>query len=117
MLWDRGTWEAEGDARKGHAKGDLKFTLHGERLKGRWVLVRMRSGKEDKNRLLIKKKDAESVSNDSEEVTEKFDTSVASGRTMDEIGSKSREIRQGKDLRAQAGDSPATEEAVVESTL
>src|SRR5437867_519533 len=47
MLWDRGTYEPEGgggaDAlRDGYARGDLKFVLHGERLHGGWVLVRMK---------------------------------------------------------------------------
>ena len=44
QLWDRGYWEPEGGARprKRCAKGDLKFTLDGERLKGSWVLVRMK---------------------------------------------------------------------------
>ena len=43
MLWDRGTWDAGGDPAAGFAKGDLKFTLHGEKLQGSWVLVRMRT--------------------------------------------------------------------------
>src|SRR3989337_1508264 len=34
MLWDRGYWEPEGDPRAGLKKGDLKFTLDGERMKG-----------------------------------------------------------------------------------
>ena len=41
MLWDRGTWESE-DPERGFQKGDLKFTLHGDKLHGSWVLVRMR---------------------------------------------------------------------------
>ena len=50
MLWDRGTYEAEdGDGadalRDGYAKGDLKIVLHGERLRGCWVLVRMRAAR------------------------------------------------------------------------
>src|SRR6478752_5791069 len=40
MLWDRGTWEPIGDARDGYRKGRLKFTLHGEKLRGGWMLVR-----------------------------------------------------------------------------
>ena len=47
MLWDRGTYEAEDGGgvealREGYERGDLKITLHGKRLLGGWVLVRMR---------------------------------------------------------------------------
>jgi bifunctional non-homologous end joining protein LigD len=36
VVWDRGSWEPEGDAREAMAKGKLSFTLHGEKLRGRW---------------------------------------------------------------------------------
>jgi bifunctional non-homologous end joining protein LigD len=43
MLWDRGTWTPESeDVDRALAKGDLKFTLDGYKLKGSWVLVRTR---------------------------------------------------------------------------
>ena len=42
-IWDRGTREPIGDMDEGLAKGDLKFRLHGEKLKGDWVLVRMKA--------------------------------------------------------------------------
>src|ERR1700684_748731 len=61
MLWDRGYWEPEGmTAQDGLEKGDLKFTLDGERLHGSWVLVRMnndREGGKRTNWLLIKHRD------------------------------------------------------------
>ena len=41
MIWDRGHWFAEGDAHKGYRKGHLDFALEGEKLHGRWHLVRM----------------------------------------------------------------------------
>ena len=41
MVWDRGTWEPHGDVDEGLAKGSLKFTLHGEKLQGKWALIRM----------------------------------------------------------------------------
>ena len=41
MLWDSGCWEPLGDADAGLAKGNLKFILHGKKLQGKWVLVRM----------------------------------------------------------------------------
>ena len=64
MLWDRGTWTPEvDDVDAALAKGDLKMTLDGYKLKGSWVLVRTRGwgsreGKADDGRswLLIKHK-------------------------------------------------------------
>ena len=59
MLWDRGYWESE-DPERGFKKGDLKFTLHGGKLHGSWVLVRMRNdrtGGKRTNWLLIKHRD------------------------------------------------------------
>lgn len=83
MLWDRGTWEAE-DPEAGFKKGDLKFTLHGEKLHGSWVLVRMRNRGDEKrtNWLLIKHRD-EFASEDEDILAE--DKSVASGRAMEQI--------------------------------
>src|SRR5690348_13405447 len=94
MLWDRGTYEAENgggvDAlREGYARGDLKFMLHGERLRGGWVLVRMkRPGRPQW--LLIKHRD-EYASN-ARDVVEDVTTSVTTGRTMEDIaaGKKAR---------------------------
>ena len=86
MLWDEGTWEPLGDPDEGLAKGDLKFRLHGHRLKGDFVLVRMKPRKEDRGRqnwLLIKKRDA--YAKDGDEPTVDYMTSVRSGRSMDQI--------------------------------
>ena len=49
MLWDEGTWEPIGDPHEGLEKGDLKFVLHGKRMKGEWVLVHMK-GRDSKTR-------------------------------------------------------------------
>jgi bifunctional non-homologous end joining protein LigD len=60
MVWDRGTWEPEGvGAEEGLKKGDLKFTLHGQKLKGSWVLVRTHGfgGSSKPTWLLIKHRD------------------------------------------------------------
>ena len=86
MIWDRGTWEPIDDPDEGLAKGDLKFRLHGDRLNGEFVLVRMKPRKEDRGRqnwLLIKKRDE--YAGDGNEPTERFDTSVKSDQTMDQI--------------------------------
>ncbi|MFG1428955.1 DNA ligase D [Roseixanthobacter glucoisosaccharinicivorans] len=89
MLWDRGTWEVEGDlsAEEALAKGDLKFTLQGEKLHGSYVLVRMktdRTGGKRTNWLLIKHRDADAHPGDKDALL-KQDRSVASGRGMEEI--------------------------------
>jgi bifunctional non-homologous end joining protein LigD len=88
MIWDEGTWEPIGDPDEGLAKGDLKFRLHGKRLKGDYVLVRMKPRKEDRGRqnwLMIKKRD--DYAGDGDEPTETYDTSARSGRTMEQIRS------------------------------
>jgi bifunctional non-homologous end joining protein LigD len=61
MLWDHGEWVPREDPQEGLRKGSLKFDLKGERLKGGWALVLMksRSSKDKQNWLLIKEKDDE----------------------------------------------------------
>ncbi len=90
MLWDEGTWQPEGDVADGLARGDLKFVLHGERLKGRWVLVRMKPKRGERSRhenwLLIKERDRYAA-REKKPLTERALTSVRSGRAMDEIAS------------------------------
>jgi bifunctional non-homologous end joining protein LigD len=87
MLWDRGYWEPEGDPQEGLRKGDLKFRLAGERLKGSFVLVRMkrRPGEKRDNWLLIKHHDGWAMEGQGEALVEGETTSVASGRSMDVI--------------------------------
>jgi bifunctional non-homologous end joining protein LigD len=91
MLWDRGTYGYGGSdpdpvegLRRGYAKGDLKFVLNGKRLKGSWVLVRMRRDRPGKAQwLLIKHRDEHAVPGS--DVTDENQTSVATGRTLEEI--------------------------------
>src|SRR3569623_1990461 len=56
-VFDHGTWEPIGDAGEGLAKGDLKFILHGDVLRGSWVLVRTRRQGSKQQWLLIKHQD------------------------------------------------------------
>ena len=109
MLWDRGTYEPEGgggeDAvREGYERGDLKFVLHGERLQGGWVLVRMHRPEGRRQWLLIKHRDEMATSKF--DVVAAVDTSVATGRTMDEIATSRGRVwqsnRDGGDERAPA---------------
>ncbi len=87
MIWDRGRWFPEGDPHKGYAKGHLEFTLDGEKLHGRWHLVRMRTRDKDRyeNWLLIKGKDEEARSERSGDILEEELLSAVSGRSMEEI--------------------------------
>ena len=88
MLWDRGSWTPVGDPHKGYAKGHLSFDLQGERLKGRWHLVRMggkASGKKKENWLLIKSHDGYAKEGKGDYATEHALTSVSTDRSMDEI--------------------------------
>src|SRR3954454_5560155 len=89
IVWDWGTWEPakddDVDAKRAIRDGELHFDLHGEKLRGRFVLVRtdrapQRSGKEQW--LLLHKRDDFAVA---EWDTEAFPTSVKSGRTNDEV--------------------------------
>jgi bifunctional non-homologous end joining protein LigD len=89
MLWDRGFWmPADEMATIDMAlrKGELKFTLAGDKLRGGWVLVRMK-GHEHRGRrtnwLLIKHRDEFACEGADELLAE--DRSVASGRTMEQI--------------------------------
>ena len=59
ILWDCGTWTPVADPHQGYRDGNLKFELEGHKLRGRWVLVRMKSHQEKQVPwLLIKEKDA-----------------------------------------------------------
>jgi len=80
MVWDCGTYtpESSNDVSKTLSRGELKFTLHGQKLRGSWVLVRVRNG----NWLLIKHRDAYASEKD---VTETAPRSVLSGRLLSEI--------------------------------
>jgi bifunctional non-homologous end joining protein LigD len=87
MLWDRGFWQPDGDPKALFAKGDLKFVLAGEKMKGGWVLVRMKNDKYKRNLpnwLLIKHHDEFERPGDPDALLAE-DRSVASGRSMEQI--------------------------------
>ncbi|SCZ58134.1 DNA ligase D [Thiohalomonas denitrificans] len=81
MLWDRGRWQPEGDAETAWRRGHLSFRLEGEKLRGRWSLVRT-GGKESRNWLLIKSDDDEAGSHWSKAEENR---SVVSGRSLEQI--------------------------------
>ncbi|MBG6120798.1 DNA ligase D [Sphingobium sp. AEW010] len=86
MLWDRGTWEPiAGKSAADIEDGHLHFILHGERMKGEWLLVRMKGRPKEKreNWLLRKIDDEEAGSGDA--LVERALTSIVTGRSMAEI--------------------------------
>ena len=86
IVWDRGEWEALGDARRGLAEGKLKFELRGDKLRGHWTLVRMRGKGDEKQApwLLIKENDDEARALADFDVVEELPNSVLSGRGVDD---------------------------------
>ena len=108
MLWDRGTYEPEvgvGEAavREGYEHGDLKIIMHGKRMFGGWVLVRMRRDAAGRAQWLLIKHRDEFASADVD-VTSVAKTSVATGRTMEQIAKRSRRVwRSGREAADRAG--------------
>jgi bifunctional non-homologous end joining protein LigD len=105
QLWDRGYWEPQGSlsAAEMLSSGNLRFQLDGARLKGAWVLVRMRQDKyrsKRSNWLLIKRHDQYELEGRNGAAAEQQERSVASGRTLAQIaagkGSRPRPFMLGK---------------------
>ncbi len=107
MLWDRGTWApVEGKSWKNIDEGHIHFTLDGERMKGEWILFRLkpRPGEKRENWLLRKVQDDFVEAGDP--LVERALTSVLTGRSMAEIsadqkGSHSLAGKKGDDFAAE----------------
>ena len=84
MVWDRGTFRVEGklDALKQLERGEIKFSLNGEKLRGSFVLVKLKHSTKGNEWLMIKHKDA---AEDAQWDIEQHDGSVLTGRTLEEI--------------------------------
>jgi bifunctional non-homologous end joining protein LigD len=82
VVWDRGRWICKGDPRDGLAKGRLTFDLEGEKLAGRWHLVRTKGDGKAETWLLFKGRDAAASADD---ITETRPESVVTGRTVEQV--------------------------------
>lgn len=109
IVWDRGTWAPVGDAAKGYAKGHLEFTLEGEKLRGRWHLIRMQGkpGEKRENWLLIKADDEAARPEAAPDILEEAPRSVKTGRDIAEVAdeapgwsSRTGPIRPGRGRKA-----------------
>ncbi|MBZ9646746.1 DNA ligase D [Sphingobium sp. 3R8] len=86
MLWDRGTWQpVEGKSAKDLEKGHLHFTLDGERMKGEWLLVRMKGRPKEKRENWLLRKIDDADAGEGDQLVERALTSVLTGRSMAEI--------------------------------
>jgi len=99
MVWDRGTFRVEGnaDALKQLERGEIKFSLNGEKLRGSFVLVKLKHSQKGNDWLMIKHKDA---AEDSAWDIEQHDGSVLTGRTLQEIKEESPPKRSASLVRA-----------------
>ncbi|WP_420141365.1 DNA ligase D [Sphingomonas sp.] len=89
MLWDRGSWTPTPgkDPRKTIEEGHLHFTLDGERMKGEWLLIRLKPRGKERHENWLLRKIADEFAGGSGDLVDRCLTSVATGRTMAEIAS------------------------------
>jgi len=102
MLWDRGTWSSvKGkDPRKTLVEGHLHFILDGERMKGEWLMIRLKPRGREKNENWLLRKIDDAFAGGTDTLTEEALTSVSTGRTM-------LEIEAGKKATAKLAGRPA----------
>jgi bifunctional non-homologous end joining protein LigD len=101
IVWDRGEWAPVGDPQAGYKEGRLKFELHGEKLRGRWNLVRMKGRGNERQEpwQLIKEKDDEARPAAEYDVVEERPESVKGGRRR-AAGGESRAMKKPKATKA-----------------
>lgn len=107
MLWDRGWWEpVAGKSAADLDKGHLHFTLHGERMKGEWLLIRLKPrGREKRENWLLRKIEDEHAGS-ADFLVERGLTSISTGRTMQQIARGEKHPR-GKAAKRQSKAPPA----------
>jgi bifunctional non-homologous end joining protein LigD len=87
MLWDNGTWEtiADKDPRKTIPEGHLHFILHGHRMKGEWIMIRLKPRGKEKGENWLLRKVADQYAAGSDDLVATHLTGIESGLTMAEI--------------------------------
>ncbi|MBN8817010.1 MAG: DNA ligase D [Sphingomonas sp.] len=105
MLWDDGWWEPiPGKSADDLKDGHLHFILHGERMKGEWLLIRLKPRGKERHTNWLLRKIADDYAGGSDDLVDGAVTSVKTGRTMQAIaaGKKAKELASWKKLRAAA---------------
>jgi bifunctional non-homologous end joining protein LigD len=99
MLWDWGSWtpDPRKDPRKTIEEGHLHFSVDGHRMKGEWIMFRLKPKASERSRAenwILKKVTDEHVGG-STGLTDRYLTSIKTGRTMQEIaaGKKAKELK------------------------
>jgi bifunctional non-homologous end joining protein LigD len=114
MVWDRGTFRVEGSetALGQLERGEIKFNLNGEKLRGSFVLVKLKHSKKGNEWLMIKHKDA---AEDANWDIDQHDGSVLTGRTLKEIAEELPPRRGASPLHA--GDLEGARKSAMPSRL
>jgi bifunctional non-homologous end joining protein LigD len=102
MLWDQGSWEPipGKDPRKTLEEGHLHFILHGRRMKGEWLLIRLKPRPKEKTENWLLRKIEDEHAGAAGDLVDREVRSVTTGRTMTEIAEGKRS--DGKSKRAKA---------------
>jgi DNA ligase D len=93
IVWDRGVWAPMDDIEKSLTSGALKFRLSGEKLRGGWMLVRLKPkpGEDKIHWLLFKEKDL--AASDTVDILATRPESVKTGRLIEELAGKPKPSR------------------------
>jgi bifunctional non-homologous end joining protein LigD len=98
VLWDRGHWTPVVDPELSLKKGELKFELHGEKLAGKWALVKIK-GDDPKAWLLVKDKDDHARPTAELDIVSARPESVVSGRGLAEVAAERDRLWHSKVVR------------------
>jgi len=111
MLWDKGSWApVKGKSAEDLEKGHLHFILDGERMKGEWLLVRMRKKPGEKRENWLLRKIDDGFAGGSDDLVSRALTSVETGRSMAEIAAQ-----EGGEISLQGKQGEAFEKAMQEA--
>ncbi len=104
IVWDQGSWSAVGDAEKGLAKGHLEFTIAGEKLSGRWHLIRLKGRKAETrtNWLLVKAEDEQARTAADPDILDERPESVKSGQLLPGENAGTKPVRRARAAKAAA---------------
>ncbi len=114
-VWDRGTWRPDGDPHEAMRRGRLTFELDGEKLRGRWHLIRTRPQGNQEGWLLFKGRD--DAANENLDILAKRPESAASGRTIEQIANDSDRVWRSNHAEANTARSDDVAELVKQLPL